>query len=66
MMAQIIMEYLIGFKDASLVKDHGHNPRKENINQKQETKIYREDILGEGDIMFFNLGLRTWPCYCFS
>ena len=65
MMAQIIMEYLIGFKDASLVKDHDHNPRKENINQKQETKIYREDILGEGDIMFFNLGLRTWPCYCF-
>lgn len=57
MMAQIIMEYLIGFKDASLVKDHGHNPRKENINQKQETKIYREDILGEEDIIFFNLGL---------
>ena len=57
MMAQIIMEYLIGFKDASLVKDHGHNPRKENINQKQENKIYREDILGEEDIIFFNLGL---------
>ena len=57
MMEQIIMECLIGFKDASLVKDHGHNPRKEKINQKQETKIYREDILGEGDIIFFNLGL---------
>ena len=56
-MAQIIMEYLIGFKDASLVKGHGHNPRKENINQKQESKIYREDILGEEDIIFFNLGL---------
>ena len=44
MMAQIIMEHLNGFKDASLVKDHDHNPRKENINQKQENKIYREDI----------------------
>ena len=66
MMAQIIMEHLNGFKDASLVKDLGYNPRNENINQKQETKIYREDILGEGDIMFFNLGLRTWPRDCFS